>query len=150
MTHATWTSLSSKDQSFIAGLQAPFNPTGVSEIRRLSVSDGVRPTFGYTGSNDVKHISGAIIHETGKYPGTRGWAAQWQRVDAQILPVEKWQDGVNNQLRLKSRSGPPPKIAVVELQEDAYAENEAQDDESAEDSDDEYWEAFLDASEEYV
>jgi hypothetical protein len=148
MTHATWTSLSSKDQAFIPGLQAPFDPTGVSAMRRLSVSDGVRPTFGLTVTDEVKHVSGSVIHETGKYPGTRGWAAQWQKVDVKFVPAEQSQDVAINQLRLKGTSEISGKIAQLELREDVYAVNEAQDNKSVEDIDDDYWDAFLDATEE--
>jgi len=143
MTHATWTSLSSDDQSFAVGLPAPFDPTGVSKIRRLSVSDGVRPTFGLESNDEVKHVSGAVIHETGKYPGTRAWAAQWQRVDSQILSADKGQDGVRNQVRLHRTSGTSPKVAAVKLKEGSYAERG----QNVDALDDEYWEAFLDASE---
>jgi hypothetical protein len=144
MTHATWTSLSS-NQSFIVGLQAPFDPTGVTAIHRSSVSDHVRPTFGFEENKDAKHIPGATIHETGKYPGTRGWAAQWERVDTQILSAEKWKGGVDNQLMLNIPKS-SPKIAVVELKAESYAQNGAQ--QSTEE--DEYWEAFIDAVDEYV
>lgn len=146
MQHATWTRLSSKNDSFIQGEKAPFDPTGVSAIRRLSVSDDVRPTFGLTPTEDVKHVSGAVIHETGKYPGTRGWAAQWQRIDIKILKEANGKVGVPNQLKLK----PSSKIAAVELQENFYADNEDEDDEDQEAFDDEYWEALLDASEELM
>ena len=112
----------------------------------MSVSDGVKPTFGFRGNDDEgKHVSGAVIHETGKYPGMRGWAARWQRVDVRIGPEEKWKEGVNNLLRLKGVK----KIAMVELEEDEFAENEDEDDEDEEDFDEEYWDAFLDAAEEY-
>lgn len=97
MTHATWTSLSSRDHSFTAGLPAPFNPGGVSAIRKLSVSEDVKPVFGVVVSDAPKEVSGAVIHETGKYPGTRGWAAQWQKVEFEIVAAEKWKGGVVNQ-----------------------------------------------------
>lgn len=147
MTHATWTSLSSKDGSFVPGQQAPFDPTSVSAMRRLSVSDGIKPTFGFRASEEEKHVSGAVIHETGKYPGLRGWAAQWLQVDYEILPADKGKDGVENEIKLKGPSGSSPKIAVVTLDEDEYAENE---DEGPEGMDDEYWDAFLDTAEEYL
>jgi hypothetical protein len=142
MTHATWTSLTSK-QTFTPGLQAPFDPTGVTAIRRSSVSDHVRPVFGYEEKEDAKHIPGAVIHETGKYPGTRGWAAQWERVDVRILSADKWQGGVDNQLMLNT-SKSSAKVAVVEVKEGNYAVEGAQ--EGADDE--EYWEAFLDAADE--
>jgi hypothetical protein len=143
MTHATWTSLSSKEP-FTPGTQAPFDPTGVSTIRRLSVSEGIKPAFGFRGSNEEPKVEGTVIHETGKYPGTRGWAAQWQRVDAKIESEDKWKGGVDNQLSLKS-----PKIAVVELHGGANPTNEDEN-EDEEGLDDEQWEAFLDAAEENV
>lgn len=139
MTHATWTSLSS-DQTFTPGLQAPFDPTGVTQIRRLSVSDGVRPTFGYTPTDAGKHVSGAVIHETGKYPGIRGWAAQWRKVDIQIVSKDKVKGGAQNQLALKNS----PKIAVIEVQENAEKYTKG----SVEVIDEDYWEAFQDACEE--
>ncbi len=141
MTHATWTSLSSK-QTFIPGLPAPFDPTGVTAIRRSSVSDHVRPVFGYEEKENAKHIPGAVIHETGKYPGTRGWAAQWEKVEVQILPAEKWKGGVNNQLMLNASKG-SAKVAVVELKEGTYAVDNDQENE-----DEEYWDAFIDAADE--
>jgi hypothetical protein len=143
MTHATWTRLSSK-QRFIPGLPAPFDPTGVTAIRRSSVSEHVKPVFGYEEKEDTKHIPGAVIHETGKYPGTRGWAAQWELVDAQILPADKGKGDADNQLLLHV-PGQSAKIAVVELKKGAYAQNEG---EGALD-DDEYWEKFVDVVEEY-
>lgn len=142
-THATWTSLSSK-QTFTPGLPAPFDPTGVTAIRRSSVSEHVRPVFGYEEKEDAKHIPGAVIHETGKYPGTRAWAAQWELVDVQVLPAEKWKGGVDNQLMLHVPNS-SPKIAVVEVKEEEYAQN---DTEGALD-DDEYWDKFVDVVEEY-
>jgi hypothetical protein len=100
--------------------------------------------FGYEENEEIKHIPGGhVIHETGKYPGTRGWAAQWELVDAQILPAEKGKSG-NNQLPLHV-PGQGAKVAVVELKEGVYAKNE---DEGAVD-DEEYWEKFLDVVEEY-
>jgi hypothetical protein len=143
MTHATWSRLSSK-QKFVPGLPAPFDPTGVTAIRRSSVSEHVKPVFGYEENEEIKHIPGGhVIHETGKYPGTRGWAAQWELVDAQILPAEKAKGG-NNQLPLQV-PGQGSQVAVVELKEGVYAKNE---DEGAVD-DEEYWEKFLDVVEEY-
>ena len=146
MQHATWTLLSSKDKSFVTGEKAPFIPAGVSAIRRSSVSDGVKPTFGYQANDEEKHIPGGhVIHETGKYPGTRGWAAQWQRVNTQVISAKKGEDVANNQITLKRA----PMIAVVKLQEDLYAGNEENDkDETKEDFDDEYWDAFLDETDE--
>ncbi|RDW68171.1 hypothetical protein BP6252_09567 [Coleophoma cylindrospora] len=142
MTHTTWTSLSSK-QTFTPGLQAPFDPTGVTAIRRSSVSDHVRPVFGYEENEKANHVPGAIIHETGKYPGPRVWAVQWERVDVQILPADKWQGGENQLLlHVPNQS---PKIAVVDVKGQTYAEiaeNGAADDE-------EYWEKFFDVVEEY-
>jgi len=142
MTHATWTSLSSK-QTFTPGLPAPFDPTGVTAIRRSSVSDHVRPVFGYEEKEDNKHIPGAVIHETGKYPGTRGWAARWERVDAQIVSADKWKGGVDNQLMLHVPKS-SPKIAMVELKEGAYALNG----DKATGDDEEYWDKFIDMVEE--
>jgi hypothetical protein len=150
MQHATWTLLSSKDKSFTAGKQAPFIPAGVSAIRRSSVSDHVKPTFGYTASEEGKNIPGGhVIHETGKYPGTRGWAARWQKVEVDVLPGEKWKDGVKNLLRLKQFSEDPSKIAVVELDADDYAENlDNEEGEDEDEFDEDYWDAFIDAIEE--
>ncbi|KAF4624639.1 hypothetical protein G7Y89_g13531 [Cudoniella acicularis] len=147
MTHATWTSLSSK-QTFIPGLQAPFDPTGVSAIRRSSVSEHVKPVFGVDVKDDAKkYIPGAVIHETGKYPGTRGWAAQWERVEFQVLPQAKWQEGVDNQLALKNKPGGTPRIAVVKLLDQVYAE---QDDDEEDEEDEQYWEKLLDTADEFA
>jgi len=142
MTHATWTSLSTKDDEFIVGQQAPFNPNDTSTIRRLSVSDHVKPAFGFRANDDIKHVSGAVIHETGKYPGLRGWAARWQKVDVKIEPGDTAQDNLPNQLKLKAGS----KVAVVELLPNVYAENKS----SGGDPDDEFWDTYLDKAEEYA
>jgi hypothetical protein len=149
MQHATWTRLSSKDKRFVAGERAPFIPAGVSAIRRSSVSDGVKPTFGYVGNDEEKHIPGGhVIHETGKYPGTRAWAAQWQKVDTQVMSAKNGEDVVINQITLKRA----PQIAVVKLREDLYAENgedeEEAEDKEKEDFDEEYWDTFLDETDE--
>jgi len=145
MTHATWTSLSSKAHSFTAGAPAPFNPGGVSQIRKLSVSDHVKPVFGVQVSDEPKHISGAVIHETGKYPGTRGWAAQWQKVEVSIASGKESGKLGANKLLLGDSS---EKVAVVKLDEDTYAKREEDEEEDDEDADDEFWEAFLDKAEE--
>ena len=147
MQHATWTLLSSKEK-FVAGEKAPFNPSGVSAIRRTSVSDGVKPTFGYRANEEEKVLPGGhVIHETGKYPGTRGWAAQWQKVEVQLLPGENLKDGAHNQIRLRQFSEEGSKIALVTLDEDEYAENGEEDEEKDEgDFDEKYWDTFLDAT----
>lgn len=138
MQHATWTSLSSKDSGFVAGEKAPFDPTGVSNIRRLSISENIKPTFGFrAGDEKEKHVSGSVIHETGKYPGTRGWAAQWQKVEFQIGGAEKWKEGVKSLLKLKDG------VAMVRINEDIYAKN---DEGKKVELDDAYWEAFIDAT----
>jgi hypothetical protein len=147
MQHATWTRLSSKDKRFVAGERAPFIPAGVSAIRRSSVSDAVKPTFGYRANEEEKHIPGGhVIHETGKYPGTRAWAAQWQRVDVKITSAKKDEDVASNHITLKRA----PQLAVVKLREDVHAENEEEEEEeedendSTEELDDEYWDSFID------
>jgi len=142
MTHATWTSLSST-ATFTPGMPAPFNPSAVSEIRRSSVSEGVRPTIGFEETEHSKRIGNAIIYETGKYPGTRGWAAQWERVDVRIVGESEWKGGVDNQFMLKTKG--EQKIAVVELEEGVFGGVEDGVKESA--IDDDYWDAFLDGCE---
>ena len=140
MQHATWTSLSSKDKGFIAGEKAPFDPTGVSNLRRLSISENIKPTIGFRAGDDeekAKHISGAVIHETGKYPGTRGWAAQWQKVEFQIGGNDKWKEGEKTLLKLKDG------VAIVRINEDIYAKNDGG---KSVELDDKYWEAFIDAT----
>jgi len=140
MQHATWTSLSSKDSGFVAGQKAPLDPSGISSIRRLSISENVKPTFGFRGGDDeTKNVGGVVVHETGKYPGTRGWAARWQKVEAMIGGPEKWKDGVNNLLKLKEG------VAMVRLNGDLYASNDGGKDVSK-NLDDSYWDAFLDAT----
>ena len=145
MTHATWTSLSG-GATFKAGFPAPFDPTCVSKIRRSSVSEGVRPTFGFVGNDEAKHISGAVIHETGKYPGLRGWAAQWQKIEWHTSPGSKRDEDSKNQVILARVDDSPPKVAVLTLEDEVYARNEPQDEDT---KDDDYWEEFLDAVEEY-
>lgn len=144
MTHATWTSLSSITK-LTPGLPAPFDPTGVTAIRRSSVSEHVRPVFGYDEKEDNKHIpGGTVIHETGKYPGTRVWAGQWEKIDVKILPAEEWKGGIENQLMLHVPKS-SQKIAVVTLNDEVYAQNA--DEGSLEDE--AYWDKFLDVVEEY-
>ncbi|CAG8971582.1 hypothetical protein HYALB_00009231 [Hymenoscyphus albidus] len=146
MTHATWTSLSSKDHSFIAGTQAPFDPTGISAIRRLSTSGSVRPVVGLPTPDDEikKNISGTVIHETGKYPGTRCWAAQWTKIDVEIVAVEQ-AEGDADEVRLK---GDEKRIAVVDCEAGRYALNGGKDGGNADEFGEEYWDEFLDATEE--
>lgn len=147
MQHATWTLLSSKDKSFVPGQRAPFIPAGVSAIRRSSVSDKVKPTFGYMANGEDKHIPGGhVIHETGKYPGTRGWAAQWLRVDCQVLPARKGDEVAGNQVPLRRA----PMVAEVKLMEDVYAESNGDEDEEGKEGgfDEEYWDTFLDETDE--
>lgn len=147
MQHATWTLLESKATSFKPGEKAPFNPSGVSAIRRSSVSDGIKPTFGYRATEEDKHVvDGHVVHETGKYPGTRGWAARWEKVEVEVLPGEKWKEGAKNQIRLRPFSEAPSNIALIKLEEDEYAENGAGEEAGGEEFDEKYWDAFLDAT----
>ncbi|CZT11257.1 uncharacterized protein RCO7_09949 [Rhynchosporium graminicola] len=141
MQHATWTSLSSKDPGFIAGQKAPFDPSGVSNLRRLSISENVKPTIGFRASEgeEKKSVNGAIIHETGKYPGTRAWAAQWQKIEFQVGGNEKWKEGVKRLLKLKEG------VAMVRVNEDVYAEDGEGKGNRVE-LNDAYWEAFIDAT----
>ena len=141
MTHATWTSLSSKEQEFDVGLQAPFNPSGVSAIRRLSVSDAVKPAFGFRANEEEKHVSGAVIHETGKYPGTRGWAAKWQKIDVEVR--SSGESSSDNEIKLASGH----KVAAVKLKAGVCANS--QDSLSSDDLDEKFWDAFLDKAAEY-
>ena len=137
MTHATWTSISSSD-TFTPGLQAPFDPTGVSSLRRLSVSESVRPVVGFQ-DTPKKHISGAEIHETGKYPGLRGWAARWEKIDVKIMSAEKWTDGPTN-LKLRLEEG-VRKFAVVGVSGEV-----ATDGGEVDGFDEEFWEEFLESA----
>ena len=144
MTHATWTTLSSKDRSFTPGEQAPLTPIDASQIRRLSVSEAVKPAFGFRGNEEEKNVSGAVIHETGKYPGLRCWAARWQKVNVQVLSNDGDQDSEPNHFKLKSS----PKTVVLEVEEDSYAENK--ENAVGVDLEDEYWDRFLEKADEYV
>ncbi|EKD14930.1 hypothetical protein MBM_06691 [Drepanopeziza brunnea f. sp. 'multigermtubi' MB_m1] len=148
MQHATWTSLSSSsssssnDAGFVTGKQAPFHPAGVSSLRRLSLSENVKPTFGFRGEGrEGTHVEGATIHETGKYPGTRGWAAQWQRLEFLVGGPERWKAGVKELVRLKDG------VAMVRIDEDAYAGIGGGPERELEevDFDEAYWDAFVDA-----
>jgi hypothetical protein len=139
MTHTTWSSLSSS-QAFTPGLPAPFKPTDSSAIRRLSVSEAVKPAFGFRANEEQKHVGPAVIHETGKYPGLRGWAARWVKVDVQVK-----KDGESGANEIKLKSG--QKVAVLELDEDEVAEN---GDGEGEDLEDEYWDKFLEKADEFV
>ncbi|TVY60773.1 hypothetical protein LSUE1_G007827 [Lachnellula suecica] len=141
MTHATWTSLSDSEHSFVPGTPAPFEASSVLAMRRISVSDGVKPTFGFRAAEQTKEVDGSVVHETGKYPGTRMWAAQWQKIEFSVLPAEKWNGGAG-QLKLKTN---PPKVAVVNVG-DITAQNYGTE---SEELDDEFWDSFLDAAEKY-
>lgn len=88
-----------------------------------------------------KHVSGATIHETGKYPGLRGWAARWEKVDVKILPGEKWTEAPGH-LKLKLEEG-VRKFAVVQLSGELASDNKGVD----VPFDDEFWEEFLDKAE---
>lgn len=144
MTHATWSSLSSEGQTFTPGLPAPFKPTDTSALRRLSVSEAVKPVFGFRANDEERHVSGTVIHETGKYPGLRGWAAQWERIDIKVTSADKGLDAAANQIKLKSS----PRVAVLKLDEEDYAQND--DGGDGEDLDDEYWDSFLEKADEYI
>jgi len=149
MTHATWTSLTTNDPRFVPGFQAPFDPSGVSVIRRLSVSDGIKPTFGFEGEDeDGKRVEGAVVHETGKYPGTRGWAARWQRVGVTILK-EGAKDAGQNILKLKGARA-EGKSVEVDLEEVEEVEEDEGKDDDDEEFDEEFWDKFLDKVDESV
>jgi hypothetical protein len=111
----------------------------VSAIRKSSVSDAVKPTFGYDekGVEGREIPGGHIIHETGKYPGTRCWAAQWQRVDVRVVEGDK-----NGENKIELKGG--EKVAFVELGDDEYAVNEEDENEETEEVDDGFWDAFID------
>jgi hypothetical protein len=143
MTHATWTSLSSP-HTFTPGLQAPFDPTGVTAIRRSSVSEHVRPVIGFedTVSGEGKKVEGAVIHETGKYPGTRGWAARWERVGVKILG--KGEKSVGSGVIVKRKGSTDERTATLEVEGVVL-----DDDEEEEDEEEQYWDKFLDAIEEF-
>ncbi|KAK6586890.1 hypothetical protein PZA11_000180 [Diplocarpon coronariae] len=145
MQHATWTSLSCKDDAgFVAGKRAPFGPSEVSHIRRLSISENVKPTFGFRAEGEgFQRVEGATIHETGKYPGTRAWAAQWQKIEFQVGGKEKWKEGVKELVKLKDG------VAIVRINEDIFAGDGSNGKESAKELfDDLYWNAFMDAIDE--
>jgi hypothetical protein len=154
MTHATWTSLTTEDTRFVPGFQAPFDPSGVSVIRRLSLSDGIKPAFSnYKGAeykgedDDGKKVEGAVVHETGKYPGTRGWAARWQRVGVRVLKADEKEEG-ENILKLKGARADGKSVEVeLEDVEEVEIEDEGKD-EDDEEFDEEFWDKFLDKVEE--
>jgi hypothetical protein len=144
MTHATWTSLSTP-QNFTPGLQAPFDPTGVTAIRRSSVSEHVKPVIGFDdtvgGVGEGKRVGDTVIHETGKYPGTRGWALRWEKVEVKILG--KGENAGDKGVVVKRGNG-EERTAALELEGVPVV-----DDEEEEDDDEEYWDKFLDAIEEF-
>lgn len=145
MQHATWTNISitqEQSASFTPGLPAPFDPTGVSNLRRLSVSDRVRPVIGFKDNDDEKKerkIDGTQILETGKYPGSRVWAARWEKVEAVIKDGKEWKDEVGN-LKLRLEEG-VRKFASVRFKAGAYAENRVDESKVL---DDKFWEEYLD------
>lgn len=143
MTHATWTSLSSP-QTFTPGMQAPFDPTGVTALRRSSVSEHVKPVIGLddTVSTEGKRVEGAVIHETGKYPGTRGWAARWEKIEVEILAKGK---GDKTGVVVRRKGSNEERIAELELEGVVVNGKEEVDDQG-----DEFWEMFLDVVEEFT
>jgi hypothetical protein len=143
MTHATWTLLSSPEETerFTPGLASPFDPSAVESLRRLSVSEGVKPTFGFRaekGEEEERRIEGVKVLETGKFPGVRAWAGRWERV--------YWGDGEGERLRLKGDE----KDVVVGLRDGEYAENKGDDEEVDDDDDEKFWDGFLDKAEEFA
>jgi hypothetical protein len=138
MTHSTWSLLSTSnpDESkrFTPGLASPFDPSAVQNLRRLSVSEGVKPTFGFRAERkeEERNIEGVKVEETGKFPGVRAWAARWERV--------VWGEGEGEKLRLKGG-----KEVMVRLGK-GYAGNEAEEI----DDDEKFWDAFLDKADEFA
>jgi len=145
MQHATWTNISitpEQASSFTPGLPAPFNTPGISSLRKLSVSDRVRPVIGFKDDDNEKKkrkIEGSQILETGKYPGSRVWAARWEKVDYVVKDGKDWKEDKGN-LKLRLDEG-VRKFAKVELKKGEYAGNKV-DEESA--LDDKFWEEYLD------
>ena len=92
-----------------------------------------------------KHVSGATIHETGKYPGLRVWAARYERVGVDIQPGEKWKEGVGN-LKLRLEEG-VRKFAVVGLKGETATLGEGKGKGVGEFSE-KFWEEFLDNADE--
>lgn len=69
-THATWTSITSPEV-FKVGEAAPFDPSSVNQLRRLSTSGDVRPVVGLEkGREEEEHrergVGKAEVLETGK------------------------------------------------------------------------------------
>jgi len=114
----------------------------VTAIRRSSVSEHVKPVIGFedTVSGEGKKVEGAVIHETGKYPGTRGWALRWERVEVKILGKGEKADGVV----VKRKGSDDERIATLVL------DGVVVDDEDEEDEEDDYWDKFVDAIEEFA
>ena len=83
-----------------------------------------------------------MIHETGKYPGTRGWALRWEKVDVKILEEGKaaGEDGI----AVRNAKG-EERVAVLEVGGGPIVDDEEEEEE--EDDDEEYWDKFLDALE---
>ncbi|EPE32455.1 hypothetical protein GLAREA_07588 [Glarea lozoyensis ATCC 20868] len=124
MTHATWTLLSAPNpedaKRFTPGLASPFDPAAVESLRRLSVSEGVKPTFGFRAEKEEgQKIAGVKVVETGKFPGVRAWAGRWERV--------AWDEGVR-------------------LQKGVYAENGEGEEDF--DDDEKFWDGFLEKADE--
>ncbi|KAH8679663.1 hypothetical protein BGZ60DRAFT_400397 [Tricladium varicosporioides] len=154
MKHATWTSLTpaaSQASKFVPGLQAPFDPTGVTAIRRSSVSEHIRPTFGFQGeSKEGTEVGGNIIHETGKFPGLRGWAARWERVEIAVKDAgEGGGEHHDNGMKLVLLKG-ASKIAHLRLAEGGYARADEEEDDEDVDEDSGYWKPYLDVVDEYA
>jgi hypothetical protein len=107
----------------------------VQNLRRLSVSEGVKPTFGYRAEKgEEREIEGVKVEETGKFPGVRAWAARWERV------VWGDGDGEGKGGKLGLKGG---KEVVINLGK-GYAGNE----EDEFDDDEKFWDGFLDQAEE--
>lgn len=149
MTHATHTTLtpspSSQTKAFIPGTRAPFDPTGVTALRRSSVSEHVRPVIGLDDSvstGEGKKVEGVVIHETGKYPGTRGWAARWERVGVRIAAKG---EGGKSGVVVRRKGTQEERIAEVELEGVVVEDGDEEEDERGE----EFWDQFLDVVEEF-
>ena len=138
MTHATYTTISTTSpEKFTPGLASPFDPSAVESLRRLSVSEGVKPTFGFRGGEDKnKEVDGGKVVETGKFPGTRGWAARWEKIGVK--------EGGGEGIKLRG-SG---KNVNVGLEGGVYAVNGGEGKEVGEDE--KFWDDFLDKAEEFA
>lgn len=135
MCDASFLSVSKKASDFGATAAIPIpEPTGLATLLGLTIS------------GKAQISSGATITAGAKILGKRVWAAQWQRVDAKYISLEKWNRGDHpNHLKLLSiislqaKAGPLDKVEVAEV---TLVDGEHLDEGKPSQLDEDYWKVF--------